>query len=82
MYLKVIIEIIDSQTSRLTRPNSGDRSIRQSRCEEFARQKPGVGSHCPTRIGILLALDSRHRGAQDEKRPCAHEEHERGGYRM
>jgi len=32
-------------------------------------KKPGVGSHCPTRIGLLPALDSRHRGAQDESRP-------------
>ena len=30
--------------------------------------KAGLGLHCPTRIGILSAFESRHRGAQDETR--------------
>jgi len=33
-------------------------------------------------MGFLPALDSRRPGAQDEKRPCAHDEHERGGNTM
>ena len=40
------------------------------------------GLHCPTRIGLLPALDSCHPDTQGKSRPCAHEEHERGGYRM
>ena len=39
------------------------------------RKKAGMGFHCPTRIGLLPALDSRHRGAQDEARPCAQDAH-------
>jgi len=33
------------------------------------RDKSVRGLRCPTRIDLLPALDSHHRGAQDEKRP-------------
>ncbi len=41
-----------------------------------------MGFHCPTRIGLLPALDSRHPWRTGKGWPCAHEEHERGGNTM